>query len=771
MRVFVWRSWGGIAGLAATVLLSAIAPTAAGAQAKDALGPGKEAPFRHSSHVPGAWARWDTKDRKTFELEEETADCFGCHDPDNPTGIESPLCLRCHYTRFEAQGTRPQTSEKGALFQHREHANNLVCRHCHSPREEAAAKRGAVLQGSSVPDDMSVVSGTTFCLACHGPQAKDIYTRWVAPERNDAVIEAAERRISGVISRLNDSPELGPKKYDGVGFFHRDHIAGWPPGTDAARAAAGATCKACHESVAGTISLCEALKASSPGAGPDVGPAVGLGAAIFDTKSCASCHIERGAGGETAPLALGVGERSWKSATAGTFSHRDHLRNPEPGKLRGLDTKRKLIGEKGCYVCHELSEAADSGLATYGVRAEFAPSAAGKSGYDACASCHESWKVLARAGSRGEKDHFAIRGDTSVCAGCHRLGHVTDMRAIPYTVKVTRPRELSFEIREHAHEFITGREKNDTKSAAVAEECSKCHRADLAAQPSRVRKSRFSHASHLPREATPGDCARCHAGIEATKSPEEIGSEKFALYDSKACTQCHKDVALEPQRDAKAAEIEVPLFAHADHVGKTMPDGSAVSCDTCHESKLPDGTRAVGVLEKAAKCVTCHDHGKNAGITGGASAAYVANCVACHTAGVPASGTSIAAASRIAITGILGEQLHPLDTPCKDCHAAGIAGEPLVRGKQSPEFLSGRGWYEGARAARGGFHDDDGGNKFSSEGCYCCHWANQGESRERYRRPRGMEEYTLRVLRLEAGKLLAPGIRDGKFPGRECAGR
>jgi hypothetical protein len=230
-------------------------------------------------------------------------------------------------------------------------------------------------------------------------------------------------------------------------------------------------------------------------------------------------------------------------------------------------------------------------------------------------------------------------------------------------------------------------------------------------------------------------------------------------------------VVLEPASDTKAAEIEVPLFAHADHVGKKMPDGAAVSCDTCHESKVADGTREVGVLEKAAKCVTCHDHGKYAEITGGASAAYVANCVACHAAGVPASGTSLAAGSRIAISGILGEQLHPLDTPCKDCHAVGIAGETIVRGQKSPELLSGRGWYEGARTARGGYHDADGGNKFSNEACYCCHWANQGESRERYRRPRGMEEYTLGVLRREAGKLLAPAIRDGKFPGRECAGQ
>ena len=749
------------AGLAAVLLLAATAPTPVLSQAKDALGPGAEAPFRHATHVPGGWARWDTKDRKTFALEEETADCFGCHDPDNPTGIESPLCLRCHYARFEAQGTRPQRAEKGALFQHREHANNLVCRHCHSPREESGPKRGAVLQGSTVPDDMSVVSGTTFCLACHGPQAKDIYARWVAPERNDAVIEAAERRISGVISRLNDAPEIGPEKFDGVGFFHRDHIAGWPPRTDAARAAAGETCKVCHESVAGTISACEALRTAAP--------AAGLGAAVFDTKSCAACHIERGATGEPAPLAFGVGERPWKSATAGTFSHRDHLRNPK--RLDGLDAKRKLIGEKGCYVCHELAEAADPGMATFGVRAEFAPvAAAGKTGYDACVSCHESWRVVGRQESRGEKYHFTIRSDTSVCAGCHRLGHVTDMKAIPYTVKVTRPRELAFEIREHAHPFIAAREKNDAKGAAVAEECSKCHRADLPAQPSRIRKSRFSHASHLPREATPDDCARCHSGIEKTKGPEEIGSEKFALYDSKACAKCHKDVALEPASDTKAGEIEVPLFAHADHVGKKMPDGTAVSCDTCHESKVPDAKREVGVLEKAAKCVTCHDHGKNAEITGGATAAYVANCVACHKAGVPASGTSLAAASRIAITGILAKQLHPLDRPCKDCHAADIAGETVVRGQKSPELLSGRGWYKGPRPARGGFHDAEGGNNFSNEACYCCHWSNQGESRERYRRPRGMEEYTLEVLRREAGKLLAPAIRDGKFPGRECAG-
>jgi hypothetical protein len=342
------------------------------------------------------------------------------------------------------------------------------------------------------------------------------------------------------------------------------------------------------------------------------------------------------------------------------------------------------------------------------------------------------------------------------------------MKKIPYEMTVEREREPMFLITQQAHDFITKEPARSGKRAEIAESCSKCHKAELTAQPSRIKKKKFHHSTHLPKKASAKDCETCHPSIKDTTGPGDIGSAMFPLYDAKVCNECHKGVKVETV-EAKKSRVSVPFFRHADHVGKEL-DGQTVSCIDCHASEIAAGKNAVGVLETARSCKSCHNHGKYAAITAKVSDPYVENCLRCHKLGVPPNGGELPPQERQFVAGILDQQYHPDPStrPCETCHEASINGPLQLRRENQTPLLFGSGFYVGSDGE--GFHkanEAPGGVDVNrSEVCMCCHWAQQTESRERYKWPPSISPGA-KLTELRNAALRRPTLYRN-YPGLDC---
>ena len=683
------------------------------------LGPLGERPFSHATHVDPTWFAFSGSQ---FTYSEVSADCWTCHDPDKPTEIKDGVCTPCHFGLFQQRGSRPAAPEK--LFVHQEHVNALNCRFCHSLRD----MDGRIRRGSAAPPNMPVVEGVRSCLACHGEQAEALVDEVIAPTPRvkAALLAEAAPRLRTVIQRLNqdDIEEIGPHRYtaEKPGFLHGDHIAGWP------NSKVAKDCVACHANVADAVSECEVI------GNPDLAGAV-LGRNIFGSAACGTtCHIQDA---QKTPIEFTTGTRAWKSFTAGTFSHKDHLGNADPKDLPELVDGRAALAQESCFLCHSLDD--PSAPRSYVTNTEFLRDDGVMTAYNACEKCHASWQVKdgRQTANSNELPHAQIRKNMNLCDPCHKLGFVTDMKAIPYEVEVERLRRPVFAITSHAHPFITGGAKNDDGSSKVAESCADCHKAEISEQPSRIRKKQFSHATHLPREATAADCQACHPAIGETSGPGEIDTAEAPLFDANACAKCHVGVVMPDVADQRV-KVKAPVFPHKAHIGKTLPDGKTLDCVSCHNGKVPDGTPVVGVLDSAKNCTQCHNHGELAAVTGKVSDAYVSNCLNCHKRGVPATGEELPAQERQFIAGTTTRQFHPPSegagsAPCKECHEAQIGNPTVVRTPEADlvfgigafQVTSGPGFHAGAddlaKQTRGIEP------RSSNSNCICCHWAEQIE--------------------------------------------
>ena len=425
---------------------------------------------------------------------------------------------------------------------------------------------------------------------------------------------------------------------------------------------------------------------------------------------------------------------------------------------------------------------------SFGLKAAFVSSGSASS-YDECVRCHTGKGQRVEDARPGdgidELTHAQLVKDTKGCATCHQLGFVADMKTMPAKVRARRPRGLEFSIETHAHELIALKgQLKEEKDKAVSASCSRtCHVSDPSEQASRIQKARFKHSTHLPKSAAAKDCEACHSKVGSTKGPGEIGSAAAPLYDEAACKSCHKAPPRPVNAESSGKEIDAPLFAHADHVGKPLPDGKKLACEACHENEVPDGRADVGVRPEALACKPCHSHRDAPQSTGKASGDFVASCVYCHKLGVPGAGDKLPPEERVFVAGFTGRQLHPQpqERACDTCHGTLVAellGGATSVAVDSPESLFGSGYWRGA--GRSEFHKtfraEEGklarnGTEFSDGECACCHWAQQGQAeavnqgRAPFRWPPSvLAGKSLQVRRGLANELL----RKRDYPGGPC---
>lgn len=637
--------------------------------------------FAHSHHVPIQWietSKKDGLDRPRYP--EALRDCTGCHSPREPSFAPSQksgqeaaelvvVCTRCHYGKeFKATPAAigPLPSEEARAFRHQDHfrrrgKERYACRQCHEPDLDA------------VPAQLPIPAGSGFCLDCHDPSPKE-FVDFIS-------VDEIKKVLPDFLKRLNASTDLSPAGFRG--FSHAEHIQKVLETVPEDDPDLSRTCLPCH----GTLLDSKGL---DPAGDSD------LAKLMVDLAACRDCHVAlaapRGAAGLVArEFQLG----SLDSASAGTFSHADHL------SAKALAASPRLKA-RSCFECHPPLED--------GVEYSVEP------GYEGCAAegCHGDWRVVpSDLPQQGilEPEHKDI--DTGNCSRCHAMGRVSDMPNQRPVRAIQRQRGLRFSMQQRVHPFIGASDRNE-------EDCGGCHVAALPVEASRLQARPFSHATHLPPKAANEDCTPCHASIPTASAPGEPEASGPKLYDEAACKKCHQGSVLEPVFEE--ALVDVPLFAHRDHVGKALPDGNQaapLSCVDCHEGALPDGQARVGVKPQALRCSPCHSHRERPGITGGVSVAYVESCLRCHARGVPPRGPG-SPSRRDLLTGVLGRQYHPhpdegLGT-CAQCHRE--SNPDLTR-------MAGTAGLTAVGVGINEFHKNGNPQPAGTRDCTRCHWGKE----------------------------------------------
>ena len=263
---------------------------------------------------------------------------------------------------------------------------------------------------------------------------------------------------------------------------------------------------------------CAQCHASMEKAGADIGESV------FNTSACGDCH-QTEAGKK---LPFGTKTRTFISGSDLSFYHSDHTSS------KAIKNSPRLAKD-GCFACHEQMKEEGRGISDY-------PLKRGYDKFEQCAKCHEEEKVEFHGLGHDQpampvtlrlEDHADI-SDKNTCSGCHVFGQEVGMKDSRPQRDLKRSRPSLFEISVQAHPHITG--SNDKKS----KECKSCHIAEADLIPSRIKKKKFRHESHLSANPTNQDCTSCHVmGKDTTSSLMEMsGHADLTLsYNEKSCTE------------------------------------------------------------------------------------------------------------------------------------------------------------------------------------------------------------------------------------------
>jgi len=222
-----------------------------------------------------------------------------------------------------------------------------------------------------------------------------------------------------------------------------------------------------------------------------------------------------------------------------------------------------------------------------------------------------------------------------------------------------------------------------------------------------------------------------------------FGASRLA-YDPAACTQCHLGSMPVPVGTSSAGAAAsaavarvVPEFAHGDHVGRDLGDGTAASCTTCHGLETAAGEfPAMLTLPTALDCSMCHAHsGDRADLalvqarTGrGVTAAEIGACSTCHSAGIPKPEQvfDIPVARVADLVGNVG-QFHPPGADCATCHLPGaitVTATGSANARSVSRVFARRSFYAGDSSGRkkSAIHRGDTRKIEDDVVCFSCHW-------------------------------------------------
>ncbi len=635
--------------------------------------------FSHKHHVPEVWFDLGTK--------EVWRDCRGCHrfGAANPVSAPQQHCDQCHFpTLQDRQATAGwerdlsnYTTRTREAFRHHTHAM-LECRECHLPEK------------TEFLVDFDIVTGPGQCVRCHeegaaeaaAPVGRDptpvpfaLFRTWrlfepatdpataaplglepfVPPQPGDYARYARTLAtvFAGPTGGLNTTP-LGV----GGAFDHYDH--------------GDIACSDCHRNIP-TASAFE------------------VGTGQIPADGCAKCHVKdeqrTAAAPATAPKK--VVRPLW---SLGAFVHSDHYRflSGEPRRGETVATpaayeQLERAGERACQVCHRQDPAA------IGLPARDFPFEPGKSEstYADCARCHAvpGWTT---GETREAPLHDSSDGRVGAgngwgeCERCHTFG-AGDFAGERPRVEVTRTSGRQFEFALMTHPDITVKGVAASGRAAL-QQCSECHRARVPELPSRLQRRAFRHASHLPADPSPADCAKCHDRVERSATAQTLAGDDRRTYSLAGCTSCHLGSAVVEvdADDVPPVAREVVRFPHAPHVGKA-------SCTQCHE--LAGDGADVLTKASASACTECHDHRRatEGPLTERVFDGEVESCARCHhedrdgAAALlslpPIRGSGADAndrrynAEQTTFAGFADSQYHPLGGKCDQCHEA-LPDEP-----------------------------------------------------------------------------------------------
>jgi c(7)-type cytochrome triheme protein len=399
----------------------------------------------------------------------------------------------------------------------------------------------------------------------------------------------------------------------------------------------------------------------------------------FETL-CLGCHRVAGTGSR-AHLVVAYPPFVIQPEHLTRFSHRTHQSGPECTTCHvapGTRTQASLgAGHALCASCHE--ERATPRMAE-------------------CTSCHKDAKDPALAGraSRGA-DPFRVQGGFSHAAHEKHVPQGKDCRLCHENVtgaETGRPVPLPT-MRQCAEACHDGKTAFDALGTA----CARCHKdTGTPSAPVAMLPALYSHATHAPRLATPGDCAACHSvDREARVQPVLLGKnhqpcnssgchrDDFFAREPKICGACHADArpwikaqgtAVSRAHAGAASEFGREL-GHKNHVGDAPTNAV---CTPCHAE--PD--RAGVALPGHELCVRCH---------GGTTRPGMSECVACHRLGfAPERFTRDAYAWTVSASfSHAGHRADPrakgAETPCVLCHPA-VGGTMAARDIRPPAMAS-----------------------------------------------------------------------------------
>ena len=464
-------------------------------------------------------------------------------------------------------------------------------------------------------------------------------------------------------------------------FLHSQHLS-------SDQMADADSCQRCHTNIASS----------------DAG---NLGEKQFNPKSCSECH--------TAEFEVETYLRPSKTAAA--FWHEYHLGS------KAMRVEEKLAGQR-CAACHVY----DDKLQNYRLQ-DFFP-AQGDT-HDGCVTCHEhqEWKV-------------ERHGQTDECAQCHAiqggsLSQLAGMATNRPRKRLLRPRPLGFKFGAHSHPLITGE-----NGKALDENCSECHRAEVAELPSMLTSRPFDHSSHLSGDIgdiSAADCQKCHSEIggeafnrlkDQLAMVDQPDAEPTLIYEDESCGACHggEFETVFPEDRTR----EVMWFSHSEHLQRRHPEtNKRFDCLHCHVEGTSGDAFEVRVPEEVRNCTQCHGHEKHAETTAGFTLDEVGSCVECHRSSpIPERGVPVQV-ERLRIAAKIGVETHDRGGECKSCHqmapldateAVGQRDAPTSRAISAErKFYIHKNEYP-EWDAKNRFFNRDGPE---DQWCVDCHWQSQ----------------------------------------------
>ncbi len=374
---------------------------------------------------------------KVWLKTEVKRDCRGCHDYDKTGGIREPeqSCVLCHYDFPDgSKALAVEGSIKGMRTEGSPFVHGDHLKlNCAECHAPPKKRRGP----PGVPNQMYVPTGLGWCVKCHDPKAANAPA---ARSKDDQGFQAA----------INENPKMRANP-DAV-FKHTQHLS-------SSELKNPKNCAACHSSL-------ESASAD-------------IGDQVYNSASCGDCHQTKA--GKSLPF--GTKMRAYVSGADLSFFHADHV-------SKGALANNKKLRDEGCFACHELGDKEGREISDYPLKRGFDK-------FEQCANCHKEEGVPWRGiGGKGDEQPVAWRSDDHAdlnkknnCVGCHVAGEALAMKTSRPQRVQNRSRPALFEIRVQAHPHITGAKKS--------KECKTCHIAEAELIPSRIKKKKFRHGSHL----------------------------------------------------------------------------------------------------------------------------------------------------------------------------------------------------------------------------------------------------------------------------------